>query len=661
MDPIARMVAAGAAGAAGSGPGLYVDDLFSTFLYTGTDSTQTINNGIDLAGEGGLVWIKRRDYAYSNVLFDTERGVHKRIYSNNNSSESSNTATVTSFNSDGFSIGDNSFVNSGPTDPSGPGEHVSWTFRKAPGFFDVVTYTGNGVSGQTISHSLGSVPGFIIIKNLDETNAWNCWHRGVTSPNSNWWQNYLTVNTTNAAASWTTGLTAEPTSTSFTVGTGGGVNNNNINYVAYLFAHDDQSFGTSGNEAIIKCGSYTGNGSTTGPEIDLGFEPQFVLLRCTLRSGGYGGGWYLLDSMRGIPTGARDNTLQAQESNSEDGLNNNAGNAVDLDLTPTGFKITTDASSSNESGANYIYMAIRRPHKPPTAATEVFDVSVYANGSTSIGFVPDTNISKWPDGSQDWFWNARLLGDKALNSDNTDPEDTTLSFVWDQPTNTLNFGSYNGYYANYVFRRAPGFFDVVAYTGGVTNQSITHNLGVKPDFIITKARNNSTINWICYHSSLTANNYIRLNTNQDRSTSGSLAWNSTEPTSTQFTLGNAAWDGTNYNGTDYIAYLFASLNGISKVGSYTGTGSNINVDCGFTAGARFVLIKRTDSSGDWYLWDTARGIVSGNDPYLLLNESDAQVTNTDYIDPLNAGFTVTSSAPAALNASGGTYIFLAIA
>ena len=110
-----------------------------------------------------------------------------------------------------------------------------------------------------------------------------------------------------------------------------------------------------------------------------------------------------------------------------------------------------------------------------------------------------------------------------------------------------------------------------------------------------------------------------------------------------------------------MAYLFASLSGISKVGNYTGTGNDINVDCGFSSGARFVLIKRTDSDADWFLFDTLRGIAVGNDPYLLLNMAAIQVTNTDYIDPLNAGFTVTSSAPAALNTSGGTYIFLAIA
>jgi hypothetical protein len=110
-----------------------------------------------------------------------------------------------------------------------------------------------------------------------------------------------------------------------------------------------------------------------------------------------------------------------------------------------------------------------------------------------------------------------------------------------------------------------------------------------------------------------------------------------------------------------VAYLFATLAGVSKVGSYTGTAADLNVDCGFTAGARFILIKRTDSTGDWYTYDSVRGITAGNDPYLLFNNTAAQVTGTNYVEPLNAGFTVTSSAPAALNASSGTYIFLAIA
>jgi hypothetical protein len=97
------------------------------------------------------------------------------------------------------------------------------------------------------------------------------------------------------------------------------------------------------------------------------------------------------------------------------------------------------------------------------------------------------------------------------------------------------------------------------------------------------------------------------------------------------------------------------------VSKYTGTGSDINVDCGFSAGARFVLIKRIDATGDWYVYDSVRGIVAGNDPYLFVNSNAAGVTTTDYIDPLSSGFTITSSAPAALNASSGEYLFLAIA
>ena len=123
-------------------------------------------------------------------------------------------------------------------------------------------------------------------------------------------------------------------------------------------------------------------------------------------------------------------------------------------------------------------------------------------------------------------------------------------------------------------------------------------------------------------------------------------------TSTQFSVDA----GTFSSGESWIVYLFASLSGVSKIGTYTGTGSDgIDVDCGFTSGARLVIIKRTDSTGNWFCWDSARGIVSGNDPYVFLNSTSGEDTTTDYIDPLNAGFTVNGSSTAQLNTSGGTY------
>ena len=202
-------------------------------------------------------------------------------------------------------------------------------------------------------------------------------------------------------------------------------------------------------------------------------------------------------------------------------------------------------------------------------------------------------------------------------------------------------------------------------TGSEGRKIQPHGLGVAPELLIMKNTNN-TWDWWSWHKGLTHStdgtkqqyviyfNKSDANVQLFNATNGPLL-----PDANNFYL--ASGTQLNQAGYPYVGYLFATLAGISKVGSYSGTGYDINVDCGFDAGARFVLIKRTDSTGDWYVWDTERGIISGNDPYLLINSTNGEVNTTDYIDPLNAGFTVTSSAPAALNASGGTYIFLAIA
>jgi hypothetical protein len=214
-------------------------------------------------------------------------------------------------------------------------------------------------------------------------------------------------------------------------------------------------------------------------------------------------------------------------------------------------------------------------------------------------------------------------------------------------------------YINWDFRRAPGFFDVVCYTGTGVARTVNHNLGVVPELIIVKPRSLS-FGWATYAAPISIANYLVLNTNDASAADpGNVLWNNTAPTSTVFSVGTNAT--VNSSGNTYVAYLFATCPGVSKVGSYTGTGTTLQVNCGFTGGARFVLIKRTDSTGDWYVWDSARGIVSGNDPYLLLNSTAAEVTNTDYVDTYSAGFEISSTAPAAINANGGTFIFLAIA
>jgi hypothetical protein len=632
-------------------PAVYIEDVFSTWLYTGNGSTQTITNGIDLAGEGGMVWIKCRNAADVHCVYDTQRGGEWRLGTSLTIAQNNSTDQV-SFQSTGFTAGVNS---AGNTNTSG-NIYASWTFRKAEKFFDVVTYTGTG-SNRTVAHNLGSVPGCIIVKRTDTTGDWQVYHRSNTA---NPETDYLVLNSNAATADsntrWNDTL---PTSTVFSLGTEATVNASGGTYVAYLFAHDAGGFGDSGSESAVSCGSYTGNGSATGPVIDLGWEPQWLLIKNTSGTGS----WVMVDAMRGFVVGGNDAIVYAQLANAE---------VLDTWATPTatGFQIITANGNLNDNGSTYIYIAIRRgPMKTPTDATKVFAADIGNNTGSSLrafdsGFPVDLLLrTRRADGAN--ITPSRITGGKFLRTYSTNAEAGPLGEKFDDMggvgySSSIDFTDWIGW----MFRRAPGFFDVVAYTGdGAAFRDITHGLAAAPDFIIIKSRSASG-NWAVWHrnNGTSAATFFDLNGTSAANVSSSWIGFAT---STIFKAGLnqiAPSLGTcNTSGTTYIAYLFATLAGVSKVGSYTGTGATLDVDCGFTAGARFVLIKRTDSTGDWFVWDTARGIVSGDDPYLLLNSTAAEVTNTDYIDPLSSGFQISSTAPAAINASGGSFIFLAIA
>ena len=629
-------------------PKVYVDDVFNTYLYEASAKTRTIENGIDLSGQDGLVWSKSRSNSENNVLIDTVRGGTKLLYSNSTNSESEASAPIT-FSSTGYSISGNGAGNSDTF------TYSSWTFRKAPGFFDVVTYTGNGVSGNTISQNLGSVPGFVIIKNLDETNAWNCWHRSVTSPNANWWQNYLTLNTTNASASWTTGLISEPTSSSFQVGTGGGVNNSGINYVAYLFAHDDQRFGTNRDESIIKCGSFTTNNSSEAT-INLGFEPQWLLYK---RTDGGTENWQMLDVMRGWTV----NTSGAEELKANDPAIEGANNGI----KPFSNGFYLDGGHSND--ATYVYVAIRRPHKPPSSGTDVLAIDTRSVASANTpsyisNFPVDLAIRKIVDSaSAHTEFISRLTSKASLFTDTTEDSATNYTDGLGYNNGWLTSASSDADAYSWMFRRFPGFFDVVTYKGNaVSGREINHNLGVAPELIMTKKRNIGTATgfWRIYAEPIFGvDGFDIFRADDSNANSNNFVYGSTAPTATSFYVGSGG--SINEDGDDHVAFLFASLNGISKIGKYDGTGQAINVDCGFTSGARFVLIKRADDTGHWILWDKVRGINSADEPYVQLSALGVQSTGNDYIDPLDEGFTITSSAPTEINENGGTYIFLAIA
>jgi len=640
----------------------YIEDVFSTYLYTGTGATQTITNNIDLSTKGGLVWVKGRNLSWNHTLYDTVNGVGIGPL-NTASTDAPNPANnqrVTAFNSNGFTLGTNANVNgSGYT-------YASWTFRKQPKFFDVVTYTGTGAA-RTVSHSLGSVPGCIIFKRTDNISDWATYHRslnGGTNPQDY----YVTLNNTSAQSTSTWFGNTAPTSTVFSVDpSGGATNQSGATYVAYLFAHDAGGFGLTGTDNVISCGSYTGNGSTQ-QDITLGYEPQWLMIKRTDTTNS----WIMVDVMRGLYQTA-DNALEANSSNAEA-----AGVSMTGAMQPiaTGFHLYNANSAVNASGGTYIYIAIRRgPMKVPTLGTSVYYPFARSGNDTQtnitgVGFTPDLWMVKSRNIAAAFPWFDRLRGvTKRVDSTQTTQEET---FSGDNGLITLNMdgitigsGPVDGgicndtgtNYGNWLLRRSPSFFDEVCYTGTGSNTTFTHNLGAVPELMIVKRRDTSSA-WDSYCSALANTEYVVLNTTAAKAT-GATRWNSTTPTSSVFSVGTSTT--TNASAGTYVAYLFATCAGVSKVGSYTGNGSSQTINCGFTGGARFVLIKATSTTGDWMVADSARGIVAGNDPALYLNSTAAEVTGLDWIDADNSGFVVNETATIAANTNGVSYIFLAVA
>jgi len=251
---------------------------------------------------------------------------------------------------------------------------------------------------------------------------------------------------------------------------------------------------------------------------------------------------------------------------------------------------------------------------------------------------------------------------------NYDAEANDPDLTWDS---NVGWGkTWNTNTLSWMFRRAPGFCDVVCYTAdGTEGRHLSHNLGVVPEMIICKKRvtGGTGQHWGVYHKDLpldgadTHSQAMFLNNDDPPGGYGFLSGSAHHTASTFrfWATSESAWNED--SGEKFICFMFASCPGVSKVGSYDGTGNDIDIDCGFAAGARFVIAKRFDDDGDWYVWDTTRGIVSGDDPLFILNDDAAQHTDLDFIDPLSAGFTIPSGAPDALNASGGEYIYLAIA
>ena len=333
-----------------------VQDLFSADIYDGSGSARSIDNGIDLSGEGGMVWIKARTVAYNHFLGDTARGSSKGFCPDLDQAEFTESQGFTSFNSNGFSLGTSASVNSSSHD------FVAWTFRKHPKFFDIQTATvgaDDSTYATGITHQLESDVGLAIFKSRNNTTQgvnWLIWHHETTDANNEYYRfddygirtsnNTLTYNSSNKT--FTFGYPAQHTGDRMRPGTGAA-----SNVVGYFFAdnNNDGEFGSAGNEDIIKVGHYYGNGNSTGTAVNLGFEPQYVLLRQNGRSPYTD--WFVFDSARGVTAGSADKLLRPNTSGAETSSDY-------IKFTSTGFQLETDSSDVNKFNNIYMYVAIRK-------------------------------------------------------------------------------------------------------------------------------------------------------------------------------------------------------------------------------------------------------------------------------------------------------------
>jgi hypothetical protein len=225
----------------------------------------------------------------------------------------------------------------------------------------------------------------------------------------------------------------------------------------------------------------------------------------------------------------------------------------------------------------------------------------------------------------------------------------------------------NGAVVAWTFRKAEGFFDIVDYTGsGATAKTVPHNLGVAPELMIVRCYSHGQLGRV-FSSATGANYYMSLIAHGNLTDGTQMApaydntmWNGQLPTASNFQVKASLVNTNTYN---YIAYLFASLPGVSKIGTFTGNNGIGSVDCGFTGSARFVLIKCITAgvNDGWYVFDTTRGIAIGNDPSFYLDLEMAQATVFDLISPYTGGFSVKYNSSTTWNVTGRTYLYMAIA
>ena len=303
---------------------------FQTKLYSGdgsTDVSHTFDGSEDM--QANLIWFKRRNGSANHFLYDSVRGANRSLVPNDTDVEATSgeqTTFLSSFDSDGFTLGDDS------NNVNGSGQsYALWAWKEsATAGFDIVTYTGTG-SAKTENHSLSAKPEFFVVKSRTFGEQWECYHKSLGATKCIQWDD-------DSAEADIAGRfnDTEPTTSVFTVGDADAVNKNTYTYVTYLWRSV---------QGFSKIGKYKGTGNANGTFIYTGFRPAWVFIKKTSGSDN----WILVDNKRDGYNGSVEPiyiNLALAEATAEP-----------MDLLSNGFKMLRTDGGENASGATYIYMA----------------------------------------------------------------------------------------------------------------------------------------------------------------------------------------------------------------------------------------------------------------------------------------------------------------
>ena len=654
-------------------PTIVPSEHFNTVLYTGNGSTQSIT-GVGFAPD--LVWIKPRSFADNHVLSDSVRGVNKSLASNTTSSE--NSLGITSFDSDGFSLPQWGNVTSNGND------FVAWNFKaggsavtntdgtitsqvsaNTEAGFSVVSWTGNGVSVSSVGHGLSDSPKLVIVKRRDTSGSW--WQ--VYSFEIGYTQRLYLNSTAAAETSCYQGLCTwidNPDSELIHIGNNADVNANNGTYIAYCFAEV---------EGFSNFGSYVGNGTTSGAKVVTGFEPAFIIIKSATGTRS----WRMIDNKRS-PENPATKDLRADASTAENDWEANGWGNI-LNFHTNGFEIIGSDTQVNANGETYIYMAFAAdPTAVEPTLEDSFNTVTYTAQArpypVTVGFTPDliwvkSRTSSYNHGLFDTLRdNGRYLKSNTADAESSTSDTakhtlTDTGFIWTETAGSFNsIGDYvawnwkgaeipainsNGSIPSVVSANPAAGFSIVSWTGTTTtSDTIGHGLGEAPTIVLMKNRS-STSDWFFYTTQIDSSyDYLRFNSTNAKSNSGRNA-----PTSNVFDQSTMA--GAIGSGDECIAYCFAEVAGFSKFGSYVGNGSNQYINLGFEPA--FIMVKRTDNTGTWGMFDNKRGLAAPQ-PRLLANDSASENTGTTYWASTDStGFTVQGSSIY----GSGNFIYMAFA